>query len=63
MDFDLYLLVNDTEKLARLGPIQLSIDDLIHSKHQRVLKMIAFDTQTGSSELFDRRSDGGFPFV
>lgn len=46
MDFDLYLLVNDKEKLARLGSIQLSIDDLIHSKHQRVLKMIAFDTQT-----------------
>ena len=60
MDFDLYFLVNDTQTLARLGSIQLSIDDLIHSKHQRVLKMIDFDTETGLNDLFRRRLDESF---
>jgi len=39
LDIELYLLINDNNKLFHIGSINITIDDLINSNNQRILNL------------------------
>ncbi len=50
IDIDLYLLINDNNKLFHAGSIGITLDDLINPTNDRILKLNSFANE--SSEVF-----------
>jgi hypothetical protein len=45
IDIDLYLLINDNNKLYHVGSIDITIDDLINPNIDRILKLNSFENE------------------
>ncbi|CAF3340249.1 unnamed protein product [Rotaria sp. Silwood1] len=52
IDIELYLLINDNNKLFRVGSINILIDDLIHPNNERILKLNALETESIYSLMY-----------
>ncbi len=61
IDIQLYLLINDNNKLFYVGSINITIDDLINSNNERILKLNILENES-SLFLFDKKFDFYFYF-
>jgi len=61
IDIQLYLLINDNNKLFYVGSINITIDDLINSNNERILKLNILENES-SLFLFDKKFDFYFNF-
>ena len=48
MDFELYALLNQQNRLFRLGSIQITIDDLMNSNKKKVLQLNTLENHSSS---------------
>ncbi|CAF1558443.1 unnamed protein product [Adineta steineri] len=51
-DIELYLLINDNNKLFHINSIHISIEDLFNSNNERILKMNALEVESTSHFMY-----------
>jgi len=54
IDIELYLLINDNNKLFHIGSIHITIDDLINSNNQRILNLNVLENELAKNLMYQQ---------